>query len=166
METLAAQEDAPSPPSPPKSNEGELSQEALEQDDGEAPIVTAPAAASEQAGSSDAATSKVRKTTIRRPKPIIDLDDHIRKARDAIKLARKQVQQARVQAKLEKRKKQRLLRKASTLNLEDLERIAVLKRCGLVVSSGGSNALSSQAATEAAASAEVSATATQVTPRP
>ena len=74
-----------------------------------------------------------RKPVKKRPRqPIIDLDDHIRKAQEAIKSARKQVQQARAQAKLEKRKKQRLVRKASTLNVEDLERIAVLKRCGLI----------------------------------
>ena len=77
----------------------------------------------------------------KRPRqPIIDLDDHIRKAQEAIKSARKQVQQARVQAKLEKRKKQRLVRKASTLNVEDLERIAVLKRCGLIAAEAPSGA--------------------------
>ena len=54
-------------------------------------------------------------------------------------MARKQVQQARVQAKLEKRKKQRLVRKASSLNVEDLERIAVLKRCGLASASAPSD---------------------------
>ena len=75
----------------------------------------------------------------RRQKPVIDLDDHIRKAQEAIKMARKQVQQARVQAKLEKRKKQRLVRKASSLNIEDLERIAVLKRCGLASASAPSS---------------------------
>ena len=72
-------------------------------------------------------------------KPVIDLDDHIRRAQEAIKAARKQVQHARVQAKLEKRRKQRLMRKASNLNVEDLERIAVLKRCGLVASSAASH---------------------------
>ena len=68
----------------------------------------------------------------RRAKPAIDLDEHIRAAQAAMKAARKQVQQARAQAKLEKRKKQRLVRKASSLNVEDLERIAVLKRCALL----------------------------------
>jgi len=74
----------------------------------------------------------IKKTKARRARPMIDLDDHIRKAQDAIKQARKQVQTARMQAKLEKRKKTRLMRKASSLNIEDLERIAVLKRCGLI----------------------------------
>ena len=96
---------------------------------------------------SQGATARTRKT--RRVKPVIDLDDHIRKAQEAIKIARKQVQQARVQAKLEKRKKQRLVRKASTLNVEDLERIAVLKRCGLIsaeTSEAGSSTAPSSAA--------------------
>ena len=88
----------------------------------------------------------------RRHKPVIDLDDHIRKAQEAIKMARKQVQQARGQAKLEKRKKQRLVRKASSLNVEDLERIAVLKRCGLASASapsgGSAPAVSSAAAAQ------------------
>ena len=68
----------------------------------------------------------------RRPKPALDLDEHIHAAQEAMKAARKQVQLARAQAKLEKRKKQRLVRKASSLNVEDLERIAVLKRCALL----------------------------------
>ena len=68
----------------------------------------------------------------RRAKPALDLDEHIRAAQEAMKTARKQVAYARAQAKLEKRKKQRLVRKASSLNVEDLERIAVLKRCALL----------------------------------
>ena len=68
----------------------------------------------------------------RRAKPALDLDEHIRTAQEAMKVARKQVHLARAQAKLEKRKKQRLVRKASSLNVEDLERIAVLKRCALL----------------------------------
>ena len=93
-----------------------------------------------------------KQTKKRHQKPVIDLDDHIRKAQEAIKMARKQVQQARVQAKLEKRKKQRLVRKASSLNIEDLERIAVLKRCGLAsasaASSGSAPAVSSAVAAQ------------------
>ena len=47
-----------------------------------------------------------------------------------MKAAQKKVQEAKTQAKNERRKKQRLLKKAASLNAEDLERIAVLKRCG------------------------------------
>ncbi len=41
------------------------------------------------------------------------------------------VTEARKQARSEKRKKQRLVRKAASLTPEDLKRIAILKRCGL-----------------------------------
>ena len=47
-----------------------------------------------------------------------------------MKAAQKKVQEAKSQARNERRKKQRLLKKAASLNAEDLERIAVLKRCG------------------------------------
>ena len=102
---------------------------------------------------------------IRRPIPSIDLDDHIRKAHEAIKIARKQVQQARVQAKLEKRKKQRLVRKASTLNVEDLERIAVLKRCGFISEQPSEDASSKSASSTASAEpSPASSHAAQKTP--
>ena len=92
-------------------------------------------------------------------KPVIDLDDHIRMAQEAIKSARKQVQQARVQAKLEKRRKQRLVRKASNLNVEDLERIADLKRCGLVAAAAPSQA--SDSASSSAVPAQASCASDQ-----
>ena len=64
-----------------------------------------PALVAGPADSGADSAQKASKGKSKRQKPIIDLDDHIRKAQDAIKTARKQVQQARVQAKLEKRKK-------------------------------------------------------------
>ena len=82
-------------------------------------------------------TRVLKKLKTRRARPIIDLDEHVRKAEDPIKQARKQVQTARMHAKLEKRKKQRLMRKASSLNVDDLERIAVLNRCGLIQAAHG-----------------------------
>ena len=48
-----------------------------------------------------------------------------------MKAAQKEVAEARRQARNERRKKQRLIKKAANLSAEDLERIAVLKRCGL-----------------------------------
>jgi hypothetical protein len=48
-----------------------------------------------------------------------------------MKRAQKAVSEARAQAKNERRKKARLLKKAAGLSPADLERIAVLKRCGL-----------------------------------
>ena len=100
------------------------------------------------------AAPRASKGPKRGKKPLLDLDDHIAKAKHAIQDARKQVQKARMQAKLEKRKKQRLLRKASNLNVEDLERIAVLKRCGLV---GGSTTGTSERASASTSGASSSA---------
>ena len=88
----------------------------------------------------------------RRVKPTIDLDEHIRAAQEAMKAARKQVQQARAAAKLEKRKKQRLVRKASALNVDDLERIAVLKRCALLMTPPAPGSEASAASSRASAS--------------
>ena len=65
-------------------------------------------------------------------KPSIDLDDAILRARNALKEAQRMVAAARADARNEKRRKQRLLRQASSLSAEDLDRIQVLKRCGFV----------------------------------
>jgi hypothetical protein len=67
----------------------------------------------------------------RRVMPRLDLDESIAAAREAIKQAKKDMMEARRVNKNEKRKKKRLLRKAAQLSSEDLERIAVLKRCEL-----------------------------------
>ena len=165
MDMIAATCDERPPPTlARRSHARELPDEELLLDDGDEEKVLATLPASEPAGSSDAPHPKAKKTKTKRVKPVIDLDDHIRKAQDAIKLARKQVQQARVQAKLEKRKKQRLLRKASNLNVEDLERIAVLKRCSSLMASQSASAESGHAAPEAAASAEASGSSKKTTP--
>ncbi len=63
--------------------------------------------------------------------PRIDLDRTIEEAKAAMKAANKAMSDARALAKNERRKKARLLKKAATLSPGDLERIAVLKRCGL-----------------------------------
>jgi hypothetical protein len=67
----------------------------------------------------------------RRIMPRLDLDESIAAAREAIKQAKKDMMEARRVNKNEKRQKKRLLRKAAQLSSEDLERIAVLKRCEL-----------------------------------
>ena len=64
-------------------------------------------------------------------KPRIDLDGSIANARAAMLKAQKEVSEARRIGRNERRKKQRLVKKASGLSPDDLERIAVLKRCGL-----------------------------------
>lgn len=118
----------------------------------------------------------------RAKKPRIDLDDSIAAARRAMLKAQKEVTEARRVARNERRKKQRLVKKASTLSPDDLERIAVLKRCGLkgldvkpaapqsaaASSSAGSDQTATAAATAAAElpddEAEVRSPADEITP--
>ena len=76
----------------------------------------------------DAITPPARK---RARAPRIDIDAAILKHMDEIKQASKMVNEARRAARNERRRKSRLMKKAATLTPEDLERIAVLKRCGL-----------------------------------
>ena len=100
--------------------------------DGPAPAVAA-------AGSGPAPPMLSQVTEHQQEKPIkkrrklsaIDLDDHIRSAQTAMKNARFDVALAKNNAKNERRKKQRLMKRASGLSPEDLERMAILKRCGL-----------------------------------
>ena len=61
----------------------------------------------------------------------VDIDDHIATARQKMKEAQKMASAAKAQARNEKRKKQRLMNKAATLTSEDLDRIAVWKRCSM-----------------------------------
>ena len=68
----------------------------------------------------------------RAKRPRIDLDDSIAQAKAAMQKAQKEVAEARRLARNGRRKKQRLVKKAGNLSADDLERIAVLKRCGLV----------------------------------
>lgn len=69
-----------------------------------------------------------------------------------MKTARKQVQQTRTQAKFDRRLKKRLVRKANALNVDDLERIAVLKRCALLTKPQAPSAGPSAAASHGSAS--------------
>ncbi len=64
-------------------------------------------------------------------KPRIDIDNQIKEANRLSEVLRKVAQAAKTTAKNGTRAKQRLVRKAGKLSSEDLERIAVLKRCGL-----------------------------------
>ena len=63
-------------------------------------------------------------------RPEIDLDTNIKDCRATIQRAQQALTQARQQAKADRRKKARLIKKACHLSPADLERIAVLKRCG------------------------------------
>ena len=81
------------------------------------------------AGISEEKASTPSKGRAKRPR--IDYDESIAQARAAMVKAQKSVAEARRVARNERRKKQRLVKKAASLSPEDLERIAVLKRCGL-----------------------------------
>lgn len=63
--------------------------------------------------------------------PKIDIDAAIAGWQLEAKRAAKVMAEAKTAARNERRKKQRLMKKAQTLSAEDLERIALLKRVGL-----------------------------------
>ena len=92
-------------------------------------------ASSEVAMSSVAASPKakakarVRGKAIARPK--LDLDKEIQEANLLATMSRKLMTAARSIERNNKKSKSRLIRKAGKLSPEDLERLAVLKRCGL-----------------------------------
>ena len=81
-------------------------------------------------GGSTAPAERGRQTRKRVERPEIDLDANIRDARATIERARAALTQARQQAKADRRRKARLIKKACHLTPADLKRIAVLKRCG------------------------------------
>ena len=87
----------------------------------------------------------------RTKRPRIDLDDSIAQAKAAMLQAMKQARDARNLARNERRKKQRLIKKAGNLSAEDLERVAVLKRCGLSVGSSASSTAASSSRPSSAA---------------
>ena len=70
-----------------------------------------------------------RRARIARPR--IDLDEQIAQANKLAEVSKKMLVAAKSAQKTQKKQKQRLIRKAGKLSAEDLERIAVLKRCGL-----------------------------------
>ena len=88
----------------------------------------------------------------RQRKAPIDIDEHIATARQRMKEAQKMVSAAKAQARNEKRRKQRLMKKAATLTSEDLERIAVWKRCGVDPLTGKPSSPSAQEKSHATSS--------------
>ena len=66
-----------------------------------------------------------------RARPELDLDKEISEANLLANMSRKLMNAAKNLERSNKRSKSRLIRKAGKLTAEDLERIAVLKRCGL-----------------------------------
>jgi hypothetical protein len=67
----------------------------------------------------------------------LDMDKTIEAAKQAVVQARKAMGDARRLAKNEKRRRSRLIRKAAALTEADLDRMLVLKRCGLWVEQPG-----------------------------
>ena len=63
--------------------------------------------------------------------PPIDIDKTISDARAAVKSAQKAMADARALARNERRKRARLIKKAAQLSPRDLDRIAILKKCGV-----------------------------------
>ena len=74
------------------------------------------------------AKGKARSRPVR---PRIDLDEQIAQANKLAEVSKKMLSAAKTAQKNQRKQKQRLIRKAGKLSAEDLERIAVLKRCGL-----------------------------------
>ena len=82
------------------------------------------------------AEAKASPKSKRAARPKIDLDDEIRRANELAVVSRKMLAAAKTTSRNNRRAKQRLIKKAAKLSPEDLERIAVLKRCGLFVDEG------------------------------
>ena len=92
-----------------------------------APASPASSAASPKAGA---------KSRARPVRPRIDLDEQIAQATKLAEVSKRMLVAAKSAQKSQKKQKQRLIRKAGKLSAEDLERIAVLKRCGLYAEDG------------------------------
>lgn len=84
------------------------------------------------AASSDTPAGKRK----RAHRPPIDIDAKIKDLSKDIEAAQKLLRETKTSQRNERRKKKRLMAKAATLSSVDLERIAVLKRCGLYDPSG------------------------------
>ena len=71
-------------------------------------------------------------------RPKLDLDKEIQEANMLATMSRKLMKAARSIERNNKKSRSRLIRKAGKLSPEDLERLAVLKRCGLYGEGGAS----------------------------
>ena len=119
------------------------------------PEVAPAAASSVVAAAAGAPKKKGRPSKGSRPK--IDIDDEIAEANRMAEVTKKMMLAARAAQRNSKRAKQRLVRRAGKLSSADLERLAVLKRCGLYIepldaSSGDSTSVASSASSSSASS--------------
>ena len=92
-------------------------------------VATAKAAAKTSAKAS--AKSRGRKRDVDRPR--IDIDDEIESANDLSIVMKKIAHAAKMSQRNSVRSKARLVKKCAKMSVQDLERLAVLKRCGLLV---------------------------------
>ena len=83
------------------------------------------------ASSSATASPVVPRRRRRKEHPPIDIDKTIADAREAVKAAQRAMTEARALARNERRKRARLIKKAAQLSPRDLDRIAILKKCGV-----------------------------------
>ena len=98
--------------------------------------------------------------------PKIDIDAFIVQHMVNVKNAKKLEAEAKKMVRNERRKKQRLMKKASSLTPDDLERIAVLKRCGLWDPASGVRTMSASEREAAGADADAAAAAAAPTTPP
>ena len=105
-----------------------------------------------------AGKSKGRPKAGTRPK--VDIDDEITEANRLAEVTKRMMQAAKAAQKNFKRQKQRLVRKAGKLSASDLERIAVLKRCGLFVDQTDAESTASGSGSASASSASSGSPAT------
>lgn len=124
------------------------------------PEVASAAASLVAAAAVGAPKKKGRPSKSARPK--IDIDDEIDQANRMAEVTKKMMLAARAAQRNSRRAKQRLVRRAGKLSSADLERLAVLKRCGLYIeppdaSSGDSTSVATSAASSSACSGTSSA---------
>lgn len=79
---------------------------------------------------------KKRGRTKKSEKPRIDIDDEIDAANTLCTLMKKLAHQAKMQQRNSERQKTRLLKKCGKLSAQDMERLAIMKRCGLLANDG------------------------------
>jgi hypothetical protein len=125
-------------------------------------LVAAAGAAAANEAATVVAEAPGRRKRARTPK--IDIDALIAQHMANMKNAKKLESEAKKMVRNEKRKKQRLMKKASSLTPDDLERIAVLKRCGLWDPANGVRMMTASERVAAESEVAVASAAATTTP--
>lgn len=108
------------------------------------------------AGGAAETSPKKRGRPPKSSRPKIDIDDEIAQANRMAEITKKMMLAARTAQRNSRKAKQRLVRRAGKLSSADLERLAVLKRCGLYIEAQEPSAASSSSAASTAASSSAS----------